>query len=71
MEEDGICSAEIKTENDAELDYIMAGILTLMNKHEIFAEMIVKVAHLYITKREELAIICKEAKRLATVKLKN
>ena len=67
---DAIVSAEINTENGAELDSIMVGILTLMDKHESFAEMIVKVARLYITKREELALICEEAKLLATVKLK-
>ena len=68
---DAICASEIHVDNEAELDKMGAGLLSLMDKSESFATMIVNVAHLFITRRKELTIVAEVAKRSADVKLKN
>lgn len=68
---DGICAAEIHTEDKMDMERICAAILSLMDRNEAFARNILNVAGLYLMHREELGEVNKAALRGAEIKLKN
>lgn len=68
---DGICAAEIHTEDKTDTERICAAILSLMDRNEAFAYNILKAAGLYLTHREEVAEVNQASMRSAEIKIKN
>ena len=68
---DGICAAEIHTEDKTDMERICAAILSLMDRNEAFAQNILNAVGLYLMCRKELAEVNQASMRSAEIKLKN
>ena len=68
---DGVCSAEISCADPVEKKRCAAALLSLMDKDDDFADLLIQAASIYLTRRKQFASLNQMAIRSAEIKTKN
>lgn len=68
---DAICSAEIHCETQHEKDMLAASLMSLMDKDEEFAKILIRNTFLYMSLRKKVSETNDKAIRSAEIKTKN
>ncbi len=68
---DGVCSAEVKADNDHELEMAVASLLSVMDQDDKFAKLVVCACLNYIGRRGEVAKLNQIAMAQGKIKTQN